>query len=292
MVTNRIVYTRTAKIGLQSALVACVLSFSIDSYFWQKALIPEVVGFYFNAVQGKSNEWGRSPFYQYALDLVKLFLNPAALLCVPIAWQMDARVKALLIPPVGFVAIYSILPHKEWRFIVYVVPQLTLVSAIGANYLYNKRSKTAMYRIVGVVLILSIPASALLSLGMMGVSRLNYPGGYAISRLPEGSMAYLDVMTCMTGSTRFLQTGGTYSKTEDEKLLRNASFWNELQFACVADPSVLIDNYDQWMTEEVVKGFAGFDKVRRRIRMEEKLYLMRNTKFNSSQSTELKKATI
>jgi alpha-1,6-mannosyltransferase len=44
--------------------------------------------------------------------------------------------RTLLMPYVAFVALLSCLGHKEWRFVVYVVPVWNIVGAKGAAWLY------------------------------------------------------------------------------------------------------------------------------------------------------------
>ena len=52
-----------------------------------------------------------------------------SLLLVPLAMAVDRRCLVMAAPAFGFVLIYSILPHKELRFILYVVPILNVIAA-------------------------------------------------------------------------------------------------------------------------------------------------------------------
>ena len=52
---------------------------------------------------------------------------------IPVGAAMDPRVKKLIVPGILFVILFSFLPHKELRFIMYVFPLLN-VSAAAASH--------------------------------------------------------------------------------------------------------------------------------------------------------------
>ena len=133
------------------------MSILVDSYFWQQWPIwPEFTGLYFNVVQGKSSEWGVrhdsftshlkyeidaytrvqvSPWHTYiASYLPKLLLASLPLSFIGLITD-QRRIIALLFPPACFVALISNLGHKEWRFVVYVVPFFNVAAARGARWM-------------------------------------------------------------------------------------------------------------------------------------------------------------
>jgi alpha-1,6-mannosyltransferase len=281
-------------LGLVVGLSATVIT---DSLFWDRFLWPELDAFLFNVVSGQSSEWGTDPWYFYFLNaLPRLLLNPLTyLIALPVALRQPATRQPavpLLVPSLAFVFLYSIIPHKEWRFIIYVIPSLTTAASLGAGYLWTHRSRSLFSRIASHLLVLSTLASFLLSnLVLLPASAANYPGAHALNALhryhnkaagddsqPHGASVYLGNLACQTGVTRFLQQpaslGWLYDKTEDEATKSLNAFWDKFDYIIVeasADPeyrdsdetqlrSALPES--QWETADTVDGFAGISILR------------------------------
>lgn len=266
--------------GAVAVVIGLTVTVAIDSFFWQKfPLWPELVAFRFNTIEGKSSEWGESPWYFYFVNSIpRLLLNPASfLVCIPSAVYIKATRRVsieILAPLVGFVAVYSILPHKEWRFIIYIIPGLTAVASAGASWIWTRRSKSFVYQILALLLLTSVIASFMASCGLLAISSLNYPGAEALHRVHQiahGSKAsvaiHLDNLSCQTGITRFLEkptpssladlkseTLWTYDKTEKPSLLRNPSFWERFDYVLAEFPEQVLGSWD---AVDVVTGYAG-----------------------------------
>ena len=272
--------------GVFGLLIGLTLTVPIDSYFWQQLLWPELQGFIFNILHGQSTNWGTQPWHFYFTSaLPRLLFNPLNYyLCIPLTLAIPIlRGPALdiLLPNLAFIAIYSIQPHKEWRFIIYAVPPLLAVAAAGASWIWTRRSKTLVYRFLSYALLASTLASFLASFAMLAVSRLNYPGAAALNRLHELAVpressvvrVHMDPLSCMTGVTRFLQypslpspdrqSGTTtmwlYDKTENQTTLLSPTFWSSFDYALTESPSTVLGN---WTTIATINGFAGVKLLR------------------------------
>jgi alpha-1,6-mannosyltransferase len=187
----------------------------------------------------------------------------------------------------AFVAIYSLLPHKEWRFIVYVVPTLTAVAAAGASWIWTRRAKSLIYATLSLALVGSVFLSFTASTALLAISSLNYPGGEALNilhnqiRHPEGRhlYVYFDNLACQTGVTRFLerhdgpqtiidvleiqnttsQRTWTYSKTEYPEALLDPTFWHDFDYVLAERPEKVIGSWDIIHT---VYGYSGIQLLR------------------------------
>lgn len=291
-ITRRLALYRTLKIGIISSTSSLIVSFAIDSYFWRFAVVPELSGFYFNAIEGKSSAWGVSPVYQYLIDIPKLLLNPAVtILLLPLSIVISSNARNLVIPALTFVGIYSAQPHKEWRFIVYIVPQLTYTASLAAACIFNRRSKHVLIKLITVGIMVSIAATGLLSLAMLMVSSMNYPGGEAMYKIATSNSisngpVYLDVTTCMTGSTKFIQVGRPFVRTENATELKSVAFWEGIEAASVADSEQIDAIYkaagqrSSWQVQDKVYAFDHMDWSRLQIIKTPKLFIMRNEHYN------------
>lgn len=291
--------------GIAGGVIGLTITLSIDSYFWQSQneearifttpfltektglIWPELSGFLFNAIGNKSSEWGVSVWhYYFSSALPKLLLNPFVLLVsLPVCLYGTPRAaRELLVPALGYVAMYSYLPHKEWRFVMYVVPTLTLCGALGNTWIWNRRRKNVVYALLAVGICGSMVLAAVGGTGMVLVSSWNYPGGEAVAKLHralamEGvngvyrEKVHLDTFVCMTGATRFLQerplmplSGGAdlrwrtaikgvvFDKTEDEETLLTPEFWGGIDWVVTGDAARVIG---KWRIVDSVVGWKG-----------------------------------
>lgn len=295
LVLSRISLKMVVPAGIQSAILALVVSVPIDSYFWQAPLWPELTGFYYNAIQGKSSEWGTSPVIHYFTSLLpRLLLNPLILLLLhPLALILPATKhtsRDLIIPSLLFVAIYSLQPHKESRFIIYVVPPLTAAASLSASYIWTRRSKSWLYTFGSLTLVGSVALSFVASSAMLTISSLNYPGGDALAQLhthilkdlsrsprtqrtqARNISIHMDVLSCMTGITRFQQYPSlplrfpqaqnvtlNYDKTENSPELGEAAFWMKFDYALMEEPGLAIG---KWELLDTVFAYAGIEVLR------------------------------
>ena len=123
-----------------SSIVSLLVSVPIDTYFWGiqydiryrtdpgKIFVmwPELYSFYFNGLENKSSEWGVSPWHWYFLVAI-----PKGVTCAVVFALFSLRKNLTIIGPVMiFVGIFSVLPHKELRFII---PSFTLINLAGAT---------------------------------------------------------------------------------------------------------------------------------------------------------------
>lgn len=283
-------------LGIGVASLALILSVPLDSLLWQRPIWPELSGFIYNAIEGKSSDWGTSPFHAYFTNfLVKLLLNPTIfILGIPLAIAFPSSRNAalgLLVPSLAFITIYSVQPHKEARFIIYVVPPLTACASIGASYVTIHRG--IICRILLIIFGVSIPLSFVVSTSMLLISSLNYPGGSAlyalqahISKTASTSPinVHMDVLSCMTGVTLFQQDHATpplytsiekliipqpapantapqiiYSKAEDPSQLLRPEFWQHFDYVLTSTPEKVIG---KWNVIETIYAYAGIEFLR------------------------------
>jgi alpha-1,6-mannosyltransferase len=265
--------------GVLGLSVGLFMTVSVDSYFWQSSSYfwPELSAFLFNILPSDPNSgasaWGTQSWHWYFTNAVpRVFMSP---LTYPLLWVIAVFTPAisqpaldLLLPNLAYMATYSLLPHKETRFIFPVIPPLTLAASLSASYVWTRRFRTLLYEYLSLFLVLSTFLSAILAHGvLLPLSALTYPGAHALhalhdhaisdhqSRTRENStiLIHLDNLSTQTGITRFLQHGPpseagdahfVYDKSESSTNLLNAFWWTQFDYAIMESPQLAIGSWD------------------------------------------------
>ena len=228
--TGQIGFLRAAAVGVAAGLAALLATVLVDSAFWGRPVWPEGEVLFFNTVENRSSEWGVSAWHWYFSSALSRALL-GALPFVPVGLALDRRVRWLGLLALLFAGLYSLLGHKELRFLFPALPLLNVAAAAGVRGVLTwagRRGRAARAAArLGVAGALG--ASALVAAAMLHASRLNYPGGAALERLHAGLGPgepldlHIGVLPAMTGVSRFGEEAGTaaggaraYSKEEGE----------------------------------------------------------------------------
>ncbi|KAK5823238.1 Alg9-like mannosyltransferase family-domain-containing protein [Linnemannia elongata] len=279
---TRLGFWTTVLEGIKAGGASVAIAIAIDSWFWQTWMWAEGAVFWFNAVEGKSVAWGVSPWYTYFLVL----LPKIAGLALPLALAgtvVEQRLRRYLLPAGVFVTLYSFLGHKEWRFVIYVVPLLNLGAAITLAWILKR--KTIVYKVLAVALLGAVGLNFISSVAQSAISSLNYPGGQALQRLHEldlhrfaAATVHIDGAAAETGCSRFGEIGSsatlptfsydaahnppfllhkpwTYSKDETHRHRRDFLHYTHL---LTSQPAF---HKDDFVTLEQVNGYAGIQRV-------------------------------
>lgn len=275
LIQRQMTVVKAIWIGLSSGIFSLLLTVSLDSIFWQRVVWPEGEVLFFNTVENKSSEWGIMPWHWYWTSALPkalvftLFLIPLSILRVPewfiqivnfIFFRRDQNSQSkLALPPlfisggdsslnsffkpiIAFVALYSILPHKEVRFLFPVLSMFNIVAANGMTRLHQlafppikekmedppKQNHSSTIPVLFIYLcgVATLLVSFLSSLLFLFLSHHNYPGGDALNRLQSyieihpkvkattPLRVYIDVASAMTGVSLFGQRSAMYNPSQ------------------------------------------------------------------------------
>uniref|UniRef100_A0A914HEA8 Mannosyltransferase n=1 Tax=Globodera rostochiensis TaxID=31243 RepID=A0A914HEA8_GLORO len=202
-------FFKTVIIGLCTFIVALALTVPLDSLMWGRWVWPEGEVIRFNVLLNRSHEYGVSPFWWYfysALPRAMLFSVPLVLLGLLIHQRVQFDLASLCLPAFVFVFLFSFLPHKELRFVLYAVPLFNTSAAVFCAWIWEK-------------------ARLAYACSFVYASAQNYPGGLALVRLQHQHRflrnkhitVHIDTFCAETGISRFLHLydDWEFNKTEN-----------------------------------------------------------------------------
>jgi len=253
-----------------SGICSVLLTVAIDSYFWQRLIWPEGEVMYFNVILNKSSNWGTMPFFWYFYSVLPRALL-STVIFVPIGILSSNRdLRAFYVSALLFVLLFSFLPHKELRFIIYTFPVFNLAAASGILGLLNwvKKSIPA-YKLCMAGICLSFIANTFATVIFASASRNNYPGGEAFRQLHELNIHKSDpahVHICnaaaQTGVTRFGEIYSKWRYSKDESVVYNESTGNTLPFTHLIVEAPCTET-DLYRVQAIIPGFDGVQRDRK-----------------------------
>ncbi|UYV79825.1 ALG12 [Cordylochernes scorpioides] len=206
--SGRLSIRKLLAVGIPAGLGSLALTIAVDSWFWQRPLWPEGEVIWFNLILNRSHEYGTQPWGWYFYSALPRCLNATGLLALG-GLLLDSRCRSMALPALSYVVLYSCLPHKELRFVLYVVPVLNVAAARACTALWHSRLKSFKHVLALLSMCMLLVLNLLASCMLLYISANNYPGGMALSRLhkiePRHSdvSVHIDVFTAQTGASRF-----------------------------------------------------------------------------------------
>ncbi|XP_055333380.1 probable Dol-P-Man:Man(7)GlcNAc(2)-PP-Dol alpha-1,6-mannosyltransferase isoform X2 [Paramacrobiotus metropolitanus] len=232
LLRKKISFMRGFVEGGKAVAASLLLTFLVDSYFWGRPVWPEGEVLWFNTVKNQSSNWGTSPFAWYFYSVIPR-LSLASLPLSLYGTLKNRNILNLIAPFLLFVFSYSFLPHKELRFVIYIVPVFNLSAAVACARISSTNRFSSL--LCKAHLLVNLLAAAM----FLFISSWNYRGGDALYELHQIESStksvhlFLDNFSCQNGVSRFLHMNDKwiYNKTEtvDLRFRRNLRPTNVFQ---------------------------------------------------------------
>ncbi|EED92355.1 dolichyl-phosphate-mannose-glycolipid alpha-mannosyltransferase, partial [Thalassiosira pseudonana CCMP1335] len=221
LIQRQMTIVQALSVGVTTGVLSLLLTVPLDSLLWGRLIWPEFEVWWFNTVDNRSGEYGEMVWHWYFTKALPKGMLLTALL-VPLAFLrkglIDLSLFGFFAPILGFITLYSLLPHKEIRFIFPALPMINVCAAYGMSRLHTlvfakSQTKAKQWVCKGMYLcgVGCIALSMLGSLIFLRLSTDNYPGGVALEQLEQHGIhwenvhVHVDVAAAMTGVSLFGQ---------------------------------------------------------------------------------------
>jgi alpha-1,6-mannosyltransferase len=227
LIERKLPLAKAVTTGILTLAFTLAITVPIDSILWQRWVWPEGEVIYFNVIENKSHNYGTLPFLWYFTRAIPKALAASTLL-IPFGLIFDKRTLRIFLPIIAYIFLYSFLPHKELRFIIYSFPVLALPAAVFCARIWINKSKSVIRFLLALAIIGHLAANGLYSLASLYASSSNYPGGSALSHLQykhrfmrdKPVSVHIDPFCAENGISRFGQVFNAWEYNKTENLSR------------------------------------------------------------------------
>ncbi|KAK6639570.1 hypothetical protein RUM43_007843 [Polyplax serrata] len=260
-------FSRFFKIVIPAGVVLLLVTVTIDSIFWGRLLWPEGEVLWFNTILNKSGDWGTSPFLWYFYSAIPRAMAFSVFI-IPLGALQNSKTLKFIVPALLFVLLYSFLPHKELRFIIYAFPLLNVSVASACQRAWENRQKSKIQKLMALGFTGHIILNCCFTIFLLMIARVNYPGGVAMAKIHrlaspnENVTLHIDNLSAQTGVSRFTQIYKKWGYNKAENLTvgsREMLQFSHLLVEAKSKYSVNLKPYQK--THDILESVDGFSQV-------------------------------
>ena len=201
-----------------ATVIVVVLMHGVFDYFtWGRFFQSTIEFFEYNIISGKNAEHGTYPFYSYIALFAYYYsiFSVLFLLFVVIGFRKNRGTIFLVLASLFFIIVFSFISHKEYRFILPIMPLFSLIVGNGiVNYPKFIKMKRYQNWVYGFVILLIATCSTI-----TGIFDITFRPNYNYCQAVEFASKQEDSeIVVVIGGAIFNSPGYSYFQGEGEFL--------------------------------------------------------------------------